>query len=101
MNKQEFVLNELRSIACDMSKLVENETENSELRQRQQAAKTVSLPGGRISHLGEMYDPNNLREELEYLLARLRSVNNYLFGDRTDLVATTKFLAELSRKLTS
>ena len=103
MEKQKFVLNELRALAYDLNKLIETETMHWEELYRKQAeqrmaeAENKPYPGCLLMS----YDPNHLRGELEYFLSRLRSVEEYLFPDTTDIAATTKFLKELTRKLTS
>jgi hypothetical protein len=104
LNKQQFVLNELGAIASDMAELVKRELEDCQAQERaredaQKEAHRLSL--GPLPLRGLPYYPDHLKGELEFFLARLRSVDDYLSAQHTDLASNVKFLSELARKLTS
>jgi polyhydroxyalkanoate synthesis regulator phasin len=101
VNKHQLVLNELRALSYDLNKLIEEETAHWEEMYKKAEERRMATIEGKLGPLAMPHDPNHLREELEYFLSRLRSVEEYLFSDVTDIAATTKFLKELTRKLTS
>jgi glutathione S-transferase len=98
MRKQEFVLNELTSLAEDLTAFVWNQKANQDIESanreaRKRADPTLGPPA--------IYDSRSLRAELDFFLDRLTSVKNYLFGDSSNVADTTRFLSELARKLSA
>lgn len=90
MDKQAFALHELGQIASDMALMVKT---------RGQTLGSES-PGGWSQDATSIHLDSGIKEDVEYLLARLQSVSDYLMRPG-EMASTTKFLGELARKLTA
>ena len=75
MNKQEFILNELRAIANDITDLVDSELEHIDEQAKRRVEARINPQGPMI---GIPYDPNHLKPELNYFRSRLESIATYL-----------------------
>ena len=77
MNKQQFVLNELRAVANDITDLVDTELDQIDQETQRLEKARKEQPEGDLPPV-RMRDPSGLKNELAYIMSRLECVKDYL-----------------------